>query len=193
MTKEQYLDLLRYYFRQAKAEDMQEIISDYEEHFRSGYEQNLTDEDIIKALGEPKQIYEAYLSEGIITEKKGLLKGDLKEDLKDMLDKAQVEFNTTMKPQLPHYWQEASKAVFVTSGTLAYAFAALCWFITLILTYLLSIQWQPLADVAPLPAVSLVTIGAFFLTGVGAGLTCVFIGQECFKQYKAKKAKEVLG
>lgn len=57
----------------------------------------------------------------------------------------------------------------------------------------LSIQWQPLADVAPLPAVSLVTIGAFFLTGVGAGLTCVFIGQECFKQHKAKKAKEVLG
>lgn len=112
MTKEQYLDLLRYYFRQAKAEDMQEIISDYEEHFRSGYDQNLTDEDIIKALGEPKQIYEAYLSEGIITEKKGLLKGDLKEDLKDMLDKAHVEFNTTMKPQLPHYWQEASKAVF---------------------------------------------------------------------------------
>lgn len=193
MTKEQYLDLLRYYFRQAKAEDLQEIISDYEEHFRSGYEQNLTDEDIIHALGEPKQIYEAYLSEGIITEKKGLLKGDLKEDLKDMFDKAQEEFHTTMKPQLPHYWQEASKAVFLTSGTLAYALAALCWFITLIITYLLSIQWQPLADVAPLPAVSLVTVVAFCLTGIGAGLTCLFIGQECFKHYKTQKAKEVLG
>ena len=53
-TKEQYLDLLRYYFRKAKSEDLQEILSDYEEHFLSGCEQGLSDEEIIKALGYDK-------------------------------------------------------------------------------------------------------------------------------------------
>ena len=48
-TKEQYLDLLRYYFRKAKSEDLQEILSDHEEHFLSGCEQGLSDEEIIKA------------------------------------------------------------------------------------------------------------------------------------------------
>ncbi|MDY3973496.1 MAG: DUF1700 domain-containing protein [Veillonella caviae] len=186
MNKEQYLDLLRYYFRQAKTEDVNEILSDYEEHFRSGYEQNLTDEEIIKSLGDPKQIYEAYISEGIITERRGLLKGDIKEDLKDMLEKAQVEFQSNMKPQLPQYWQQASKAVFWTSGTVAYLVAALCWFVTLIITYLLSIQWQPFVDVAPLPPISMVTIVSLFLAGLGAGLTCLFIGKECFKHYKQR-------
>ena len=65
-TKEQYLDLLRYYFRKAKSEDLQEILSDHEEHFLSGCEQGLSDEEIIKALEEkgyhpkieePKSIY----------------------------------------------------------------------------------------------------------------------------------------
>ncbi|WP_298704352.1 DUF1700 domain-containing protein [uncultured Veillonella sp.] len=193
MNKEQYLDLLRYYFRQAKAEDVNEILSDYEEHFRSGYEQNLRDEEIIRSLGDPKQIYEAYLSEGIITERKGLLKGDIADDLKDMFEKAQVEFQSNMKPQLPQYWQHASKAVFWTSGTIAYILTALCWFITLIITYLLSIQWQPFVDVAPLPAISMVTIVSLFLAGFGAGLTCLFIGQECFKQYKTKKEETTKG
>ena len=53
-TKEQYLDLLRYYFRKAKSEDLQEILSDHEEHFLSGCEQGLSDEEIIKALGHDK-------------------------------------------------------------------------------------------------------------------------------------------
>ena len=51
-TKEQYLDLLRYYFRKAKSEDLQEILSDHEEHFLSGCEQGLRGE----GMGEARKV-----------------------------------------------------------------------------------------------------------------------------------------
>ena len=184
MTKEQYLDLLRYYFRKAKNEDLQEILSDYEEHFLSGREQGLSDEEIIKALGEPKEIYNEYLSEGIVTEKKGLLKGDLKE----IMEQAQEEFNM-IKPQIPTLMHHASKAVSLTSGFIAYFLAAVCWLATPLIGYLLSIQWQPFATVAPLPVISVLTLSAFIGTGVFAGLTFFFIGKECMNIYRVKKGE----
>ena len=184
-TKEQYLDLLRYYFRKAKSEDLQEILSDHEEHFLSGCEQGLSDEEIIKALGEPKEIYNEYLSEGIVTEKKGLLKGDLKE----IMEQAQEEFNT-IKPQIPTLIHHASKAVSLTSGVLAYLLAAVCWFITPLVGYLLSIQLQPFATIAPLPAISILTLLAFIVTGLFAGLIFFFIGKECMNIYRVKQEEQ---
>lgn len=179
MTKEQYLDLLRYYFRQAKTEDVKEIISDYEEHFVAGHDKNLSDEEIIESLGEPKEIYNEYLSEGIITEKKGLLKGDLKE----IMDRAQREI-TALKPRMPYFITQASKLVLLLSTIVAYLLALVCWFITPVTLYLLSIQWQPFANIPPLPQLSLVTLTALTLTGIGCGLSSFFIGAECYKYYK---------
>lgn len=181
MTKEQYLDLLRYYFRQAKTEDLNEIISDYEEHFIAGHDQQLSDEEIIENLGDPKDIYNEYLSEGIVTEKKGLLKGDLKE----IMDRAQREI-TAMKPKMPYLLTQTSKAVLYLSTIVAYLIAIICWFITPFTIYLLSIQWQPFTNIPPLPQLSLTTLIALALTGVGCGFTSFFIGGECYKYYKFK-------
>lgn len=36
MNETEFLDLLRYYFRNAKTEEVNEILSDYESHFEEG-------------------------------------------------------------------------------------------------------------------------------------------------------------
>ena len=64
MNKTEFLDLLRYYFRNAKTEDVNEIIADYDAHFEEGKKRGLTEEAISKELGSPKDIYESYQSEG---------------------------------------------------------------------------------------------------------------------------------
>ena len=180
MTKKEYIDLLRYYFTNADKKDVDEIIADYEEHFAAGYEEGLTDEDIIKALGAPETIYAEYISEGIVTEKKGRLKGDLY----TMMQRAQQGFKNNIQPQLPHILENTSKIVMLTSSAVAYLCTILCWFTTPIVLYLLSINWQPFVNIAPIPSISPVTMTALGATGFFAGLTCLFIGNLCRKMYK---------
>lgn len=36
MNETEFLDLLRYYFRNAKTEEVEEILADYESHFEEG-------------------------------------------------------------------------------------------------------------------------------------------------------------
>ena len=69
MNKTEFLDLLRYYFRNAKKSEVEEILADYEAHFEEGKKRGLTEEAIAKELGSPKDIYESYTSEGVVDEK----------------------------------------------------------------------------------------------------------------------------
>lgn len=69
MNKTEFLDLLRYYFRNAKKSEVEEILADYEAHFEEGKKRGLTEEAIAKELGSPKDIYESYASEGVVDEK----------------------------------------------------------------------------------------------------------------------------
>jgi len=43
---------------------------------------------------------------------------------------------------------------------------------------LLSGSWQPLANVTPLPAVSIVTLAGIAGLGLFGGLTCIYAGSE---------------
>ena len=69
MNKTEFLDLLRYYFRNAKKSEVEEILADYEAHFEEGKKRGRTEEAIAKELGSPKDIYESYASEGVVDEK----------------------------------------------------------------------------------------------------------------------------
>lgn len=69
MNEREFLDLLRYYFRKVKPEDVEEILSDYKAHFTEARERGLSDEQIAAELGHPEDIYASYQSEGIVSEK----------------------------------------------------------------------------------------------------------------------------
>ena len=42
MNEREFLDLLRYYFRKVKPEDVEEILSDYKAHFTEARERGLS-------------------------------------------------------------------------------------------------------------------------------------------------------
>lgn len=54
MRESEFLDLIRYYFRNAKPSEVKEILADYEAHFEEGKKEGLTEEEISKELGSPK-------------------------------------------------------------------------------------------------------------------------------------------
>ncbi len=65
MNKKEYLNKLAKLIKKLPEEDREDIISDYEEHFRIGMENGRSEEDISKALGNPelvaKQIKAEYM------------------------------------------------------------------------------------------------------------------------------------
>lgn len=64
MTKREFLNALNYYLSGFKKEERDEILYDYEEHFRIGMESGKTEEDLIKELGNPKDIADQYRGAG---------------------------------------------------------------------------------------------------------------------------------
>lgn len=54
MNEREFLDLLRYYFRKVKPEDVEEILSDYKAHFTEARERGLSDAQIAAELGTRK-------------------------------------------------------------------------------------------------------------------------------------------
>lgn len=68
MRKTEFMDLLRYYFRHSNKDDLQEILSDCEALFRKGMRQGLSEEEICRQLGSPKNIYRYYIGKPVIPE-----------------------------------------------------------------------------------------------------------------------------
>ena len=102
MNETEFLDLLRYYFRNARAEEVKEILADYESHFEEGKKRGLSEEEIAKELGSPKDIYNSFQSEGVVDEKtKG---SQLQDRAKEMAKGAQEKVEKTwaeVSPRLP--------------------------------------------------------------------------------------------
>ena len=102
MNETEFLDLLRYYFRNAKTEEVEEILADYESHFEEGKKRGLSEEEIARELGSPKDIYNSFQSEGVVDEK---AKGSpLKSRALDMAKDAQDKMGKTwdaVSPRLP--------------------------------------------------------------------------------------------
>ena len=60
MNKREFLDLLRYYLRSYPAYIVNDIVADYEEHFRMGAEKGKTEMEIAAELGSPKDIADEF-------------------------------------------------------------------------------------------------------------------------------------
>lgn len=98
MNEREFLDLLRYYFRKVKPEDVEEILSDYKAHFTEARERGLSDAQIAAELGHPEDIYASYQSEGIVSEKTKMEK--ISDNAEYLADKAQQRMQQT--------WNEVS-------------------------------------------------------------------------------------
>lgn len=58
--KQEFMDALRHYLSDFGNDEREEILYDYEEHFRIGMESGKTEDELIKELGSPKDIAAQY-------------------------------------------------------------------------------------------------------------------------------------
>ncbi|MCH4178560.1 MAG: DUF1700 domain-containing protein [Megasphaera sp.] len=68
MRKNEFMDLLKYYFRKSDKGDLKGILEDCEEQFRLGSKEGKSEEEICCKLGHPKNIYRYYIGQPIIPE-----------------------------------------------------------------------------------------------------------------------------
>lgn len=66
MNREEYLEKLSMELRKVPKEDRDDILSDYEEHFLIGMEKGRSEEEISKALGNPRKVARQMKVEHII-------------------------------------------------------------------------------------------------------------------------------
>jgi uncharacterized membrane protein len=66
MNKKEYLDQLSKLLRKLPKEDREDIISDYQEHFAIGLEKGRTEEEISKALGNPKNVAKQIKADNLV-------------------------------------------------------------------------------------------------------------------------------
>lgn len=198
MNKTEFLDLLRYYFRNAKKSEVEEILADYEAHFEEGKKRGLTEEAIAKELGSPKDIYESYASEGVVDEKsKGVrFTDDAKEAAQEAAATAARKAGKAWDEVSPKLPAAAERAAYLTSrllyGTsLLLAIILIC--ATLLVLALISIEFAPLPGVMPLPGLHLMTKLSIGVAGVSSALAVFLIGREGSRALQGSFSKEEKG
>lgn len=198
MNKTEFLDLLRYYFRNAKKSEVEEILADYEAHFEEGKKRGLTEEAIAKELGSPKDIYESYASEGVVDEKsKGVrFTDDAKEAAQEAAATAARKAGKAWDEVSPKLPAAAERAALLTSrllyGTsLLLAIILIC--ATLLVLALISIEFAPLPGVMPLPGLHLMTKLSIGVAGVSSALAVFLIGREGSRVLQGSFSKEEKG
>lgn len=198
MNKTEFLDLLRYYFRNAKKSEVEEILADYEAHFEEGKKRGLTEEAIARELGSPKDIYESYASEGVVDEKsKGVrFTDDAKEAAQEAAAVAARKAGEAWDEVSPKLPAAAERAALLTSrllyGTsLLLAIILVC--ATLLVLALISIEFAPLPGVMPLPGLHLMTKLSIGVAGVSSALAVFLIGREGSRALQGFFSKEEKG
>lgn len=198
MNKTEFLDLLRYYFRNAKKSEVEEILADYEAHFEEGKKQGLTEEAIAKELGSPKDIYESYASEGVVDEKSKSVRftDDAKEAAQEAAAAAARKAGKAWDEVSPKLPAAAERAAHLTSrllyGTsLLLAIILIC--ATLLVLALISIEFAPLPGVMPLPGLHLMTKLSIGVAGVSSALAVFLIGREGSRALQGSFPKEEKG
>lgn len=198
MNKTEFLDLLRYYFRNAKKSEVEEILADYEAHFEEGKKRGLTEEAIAKELGSPKDIYESYASEGVVDENsKGVrLTDDAKEAAKEAATTAARKASEAWDEVSPKLPAAAERAAHLTSRLLYGASLLLSLILacaTLLVLALISIEFAPLPGVMPLPGLHLMTKLSIGVAGLSSALAVFFIGREGSRALQDSFSKEEKG
>ena len=178
MNKKSFLEALRNIFKKARVADVESIIEVYEEHFAVGHEKGLTDDEIIKSLGTPEEIYASYVDAGIITDTLNEAGNTSKSVNMQEIYARFDEYKERLLPQLPGMAKKASKTLVAIGSALAYIVGVLILVITPAILYLLGSSWQPFENVTAFPALSMITLVALAGVGLFGGLTCIFIGAE---------------
>ena len=198
MNKTEFLDLLRYYFRNAKKSEVEEILADYEAHFEEGKKRGLTEEAIAKELGSPKDIYESYASEGVVDEKSKSVRftDDAKEAAQEAAAAAARKAGKAWDEVSPKLPAAAERAALLTSrllyGTsLLLAIILIC--ATLLVLALISIEFAPLPGVMPLPGLHLMTKLSIGVAGVSSALAVFLIGREGSRALQGSFSKKEKG
>lgn len=198
MNKTEFLDLLRYYFRNAKKSEVEEILADYEAHFEEGKKRGLTEEAIAKELGSPKDIYESYASEGVVDEKSKSVRftDDAKEAAQEAAAAAARKAGKAWDEVSPKLPAAAERAALLTSrllyGTsLLLAIILIC--ATLLVLALISIEFAPLPGVMPLPGLHLMTKLSIGVAGVSSALAVFLIGREGRRALQGSFSKDEKG
>lgn len=198
MNKTEFLDLLRYYFRNAKKSEVEEILADYEAHFEEGKKRGLTEEAIAKELGSPKDIYESYASEGVVDEKSKSVRftDDAKEAAQEAAAAAARKAGKAWDEVSPKLPAAAERAALLTSrllygASLLLAIILIC--ATLLVLALISIEFAPLPGVMPLPGLHLMTKLSIGVAGVSSALAVFLIGREGSRALQNSFSKEEKG
>lgn len=198
MNKTEFLDLLRYYFRNAKKSEVEEILADYEAHFEEGKKRGLTEEAIAKELGSPKNIYESYASEGVVDEKSKSVRftDDAKEAAQEAAAAAARKAGKAWDEVSPKLPAAAERAALLTSrllygASLLLAIILIC--ATLLVLALISIEFAPLPGVMPLPGLHLMTKLSIGVAGVSSALAVFLIGREGSRALQGSFSKEGKG
>lgn len=198
MNKTEFLDLLRYYFRNAKKSEVEEILADYEAHFEEGKKRGLTEEAIAKELGSPKDIYESYASEGVVDEKSKSVRftDDAKEAAQEAAAAAARKAGKAWDEVSPKLPAAAERAALLTSrllygASLLLAIILIC--ATLLVLALISIEFAPLPGVMPLPGLHLMTKLSIGVAGVSSALAVFLIGREGSRALQSSFSKEEKG
>lgn len=186
MNETEFLDLLRYYFRNANQQDVDEILADYEAHFEEGKKQGLTEEEIAKELGSPKAIYDTYQSEGVVNEK---VKGaaQVKENVEQIAKMAQVTAGKAWNEVSPKIPGVLENTAFVTAKLL-YAAGIVLAFIMLAVTALvfalMTMGGSPFPGMPPLPGLHPITLISLIFAGLFTAVSVFLIGLEGSKALK---------
>lgn len=194
MNETEFLDLLRYYFRNGKPEEVKEILSDYESHFEEGKKRGLTEEQIAKELGSPRDIYDSYQSEGVVDErtKTGQLKDNALKMAKDAQDRVAKTW-TEVSPRLP----EAAETTARMTARLLNAAGIIMAMVVLaaagLVIGLFSTNLTPFHGMAPLPRFSFLTLASIGSFGIFTALSIYLIAREGSQaienSFKASPAK----
>lgn len=179
MNETEFLDLLRYYFRNARAEEVKEILADYESHFEEGKKRGLSEEEIAKELGSPKDIYNSFQSEGVVDEKtKG---SQLKDTAKEIAQGAQEKVEKTwdaVSPKLPAAAETTARmtARLLTAAGIIMAIVVLAA-AGLVIGFF-STNLVPFHGMAPLPRFSFLTLASIGSFGIFTALSIYLIARE---------------
>lgn len=200
MTRTEFMSLLQYYLKKSSTEESADIIADYNAHFDVAEDAGFSDEDIIKELGSPKEIYSFYHQEGLLTEKsfamrlsQNLLKntGTVMDRVGQNTRKQLARFTTHLPALTASAADILSRILYVICSIAAAAVGS----ITLLAIYMLAVQYQPFPWMTPLPSMHPLTLAAVGGAGLSTACALFFAGQEgkAFHESRmpAESAKEI--
>lgn len=182
MKQNEFIDLLRHYFRNSDPDDLKGILADCEEAFNKGKKKGISEEKICQKLGHPHNIYRLYMGEEINPE-----------------ENAQLTYvNPYTPPTTPYAYNQTTPSTdkpqrFTSEhsgnivGRILGRYIARLFYTLTGIAILFGIVWNMLppyclSEWLPLPKISLFTLIGVVLSFLFAGFTGSSLAYACRKR-----------